>query len=310
MIETYITLNGEAFQGRYIKASQQAKFVSQLIKVAHAATSFRAYNTSRLKGRAVKFLENIWNIVEAPWTETERGDTVLVFQAPSLLSAAPGLFEQESLFPGERLNGSWTVFDFIGQVFEKIDDLSDGTSGLDQGMLTSIESFSSMFASDLNYAQFKYSDMNKSATIDLPLTQRARIELNKTPPSKRIRMSGTLDMLRVSDTVFQLILDDGSRIRGVWLGEINQIRQMLGTRVVMEGEANFNTAGEIIVIMASAMQPAVAGDAIYSHKPVISGLEAKRKLRVSGQGALKRIIGSWPGDETDEEISDFLVSIK
>ncbi len=86
-------------------------------------------------------------------------------------SAAPGLFEQESLFPEDRLNGSWTVFDFIGQVLEKIADISDEMSGLDQGMLTSIESFSSMFVTDLNYAQFKYSDMNKSATIDLPLTK-------------------------------------------------------------------------------------------------------------------------------------------
>ncbi len=82
MIETYITLNGEAFQGRYIKASQQVKFVSQLIKVAHAATSFRAFNTSRLKGRAVKFLENIWNIVEAPWTETEKEKQFWFFMLP------------------------------------------------------------------------------------------------------------------------------------------------------------------------------------------------------------------------------------
>ncbi len=117
-------------------------------------------------------------------------------------------------------------------------------------------------------------------------------------------------MLRVSDTVFQLMLADGTRVRGVWLGDFNIPRQMLGAQVVMEGEANFNAAGEIIVIMASAMQPAVSGDTIYSHKPVIAGLEAKRKLHLSGQGALKRIIGRWPGDETDDEISDFLVSIK
>ncbi len=311
MIETPIRVVGNAFQGRYVNPSTQAEFVKHTIQAARDAACFRTMRASRLRGSPIKFLRAIWDIDQAPWVEADGGDTLLVFRANTLASASPSLFEKESLFEEDRLQTDWTVFDLLGQVLSEVYSRQTRDIRLDYGMLDSVRSFLPSFQHGLELATFDYNNNTKAGTvvIDAQLVHKAGEALHYTPAPRRIRVSGTLDMLRMSNRLFRLVLDDGSKVRGVWLHDTLVVRALLGERVLMEGDAAFRANGEIVVLQADAARLAASSDAAFSRKPIVSSIETRHKLTQQGRGAFRSIVGQWPGDESDQEIADFFAAV-
>ena len=311
MIETPVRVAGDAFHGRYVNPSAQAEFVNRTLHAARDAARFRTCRSSRLRGRPFRFLQAIWDIQQAPWVETDAGDTLLIFRANTLEAAAPTLFEQESLFEEDRLQRNWTVFDLLGQILQEVQNSQAQDIHLDYGMLDSVQSFSHSFHHGLDLARFDFRTHGRTeaAVIDAPLVLKAGEALHDTPASRRIRIAGVLDMLRMSNRLFQIVLDDGAKVRGVWMHDTTEVRSFLGERVLMEGEATFRANGEIVAIQADAARTATGADAAFSRKPIISSVEARRKLTQRGGGAFRPIVGQWPGDETDQEITDYLAAV-
>ena len=312
MVETYIRLSGSAFPGKYVNPSAHANFVKHTLVAARDAAQFQTVRSSRLRGRPSNLLKAIWEIKQAPWRETDNGDTLLIFSSKTLIDSAPSLFDQESLFPEDRLQRDWTVFDLLGQALDEIHRSPDRETMLDYGMLKSVQSFADSLSHGLDSAVFDYhydSKLAHAALINTMLVEKAGKALSRTPSPRRIRVSGVLDLLRMSNCFFQMNLDDGTRVRGIWMHDTINLRTLLGERVTMEGEASFRANGEIIALRADAARLAANADIVYSHKPVITSIEARRKLSQPGGGALRSIVGKWPGEESDQEIFEYLTAI-
>jgi hypothetical protein len=293
-----------------VKPEALSGFANHTLQAARDAARLKTVRASRVKGRPFQFLHKIWDLDQAPWTETDKGETLLIFRAPTLEQAAPKLFEQESLFSEDRLQPDWTVFDLLGQVVFEVQRSPSQDLRMDFGMLKSVHAYNASVKKGLDAATFEFrSDRKGTALINAPLIQKATDALLRTPEPRRIRIVGKLNMLRMSDRLFELNLSDGTRLRGIWTPDAVSLRELLGEDVLMEGEAAFRVNGDVLSLQAAAARVASEADAGFKRRPIVSSADVRLKLLSTGNGAFQSIVGKWPGEESDAEIEELLAAI-
>jgi len=113
-------------------------------------------------------------------------------------------------------------------------------------------------------------------------------------------------MIRDSDNVFVLVLDDGARIRGVWSsGEMVSLSPFFGKYVLAEGIGVFRPSGSLLRVDAEAMDLGGEADRFFSKTPVPQAVapltERVRQAQTPQRGA-SAIYGKWPGDESEEDL--------
>lgn len=278
-----------------------------------AATRLRTLGVSNATGRPYRFLSKAWDVEQAPWSEGSDGRTELTFRAPKLGEAAPTLFEQGVLFDDQRLRPEWTVFDLLGQVVDEIEPTAmnrPGSSTLDYWMLATLKKFRVELSKGLESATFAFDrDGVLQATVDRHLVDQVDAALAETPKPRRIRVVGKLDMLKLSDCLFQVVTEDGTTVRGAWDRETLDLKSLIGKDVLIEGEATYRANGVVLALRAAAARLATEADAIFRKVRTVGPSTSLRRGLRPNAGAFEAIVGKWPGDESDEEIDEFLREI-
>jgi hypothetical protein len=125
-----------------------------------------------------------------------------------------------------------------------------------------------------------------------------------SPP--RVRVEGVLDVVRASDGTFLLRLADGRSIPGRLVGpRIASLAGVIGRLLLVFGTGQFGPSGELERIEADGFIPndgqlwTVSPDDL----PFSEDVEKERAQRLAAT------IGTWPGDETDEQIEQALREI-
>ena len=120
-----------------------------------------------------------------------------------------------------------------------------------------------------------------------------------TSDSGRVRVEGTLDMVRASDQSFTLRMPDGRELPGRLVGRpIIGLARVLGRNIFVFGFGRCNPAGDLMGLDADGFMPndgkswTISPDDMPLCREVVE--EQARRL--------KQVIGSWPGDETEEEV--------
>ena len=137
--------------------------------------------------------------------------------------------------------------------------------------------------------------------------------LLKTPLPHRVRVAGTLDMVRASTQSFALRLDDGQEVRGVLLsGTILETALHLNQRVLVLGNAIYRASGRLLRIDADEITLAEDESPLFSRIPPAK----KRRFdldEILSQESHKKgfgaILGQWLGDETDDQVEQALLDI-
>jgi hypothetical protein len=144
------------------------------------------------------------------------------------------------------------------------------------------------------------------AVLDDEVFLAARELRRETPPPRRARVAGKLDMIRKSDSVFELLLDDGVVIRGLWSGKhMEQLKELFSQDVLMEGMAVYNAFGRLLRVEAEAVRPATQEDAFFRRTPepiAVSCTSTLPVLALPARGGASAIWNRWPGEETEEEL--------
>jgi len=113
---------------------------------------------------------------------------------------------------------------------------------------------------------------------------------------------GTLDTISATKSGVVLTLKDGSKIRArVEDHDPSLLQELFNTPVVVSGLVEFLPSGRPHVVMVESISKAGPTDHIFEktplgRKPVFT---AKSQDKNSGVAAF---IGTWPGDETDDEL--------
>lgn len=240
-------------------------------------------------------------------------ESTLVFEIPTLGEALNELYDphknRRSLPDPDQ-----TGFELLAKVVGEVAANNIDSDHYDRNMLKYLIKFRFALKRSFREIRFDTTDASESAaTIDSHWIEIAREIRSSTPPPRRVRIVGTLDMLRVSTQGFELRLDDGERVPGVLLkGSIVDVAEVLNRRVMIVGRAIYRASGRILRIDADSIAITDSTSSVWTKipAPAASRSELRRSAaeRRSRNGAAT-LIGSWPGDESDQEIDRALEEI-
>lgn len=229
------------------------------------------------------------------------GSLALGLRAPRLVDVAPDIFAQQQVFP-QGTSSDATALDLF---LDAADDACSGrkdSERLDAGVLDVLARAGSLFSKGSTRLQLARPD-KPTIVLDATAADLIRTLADQTPPAQVSRVRGVLDALTVSTRALALRLEEGRLLRG-FAGAVplDQLKGLLGTQVILEGAVTFRPSGEALRIEVDSASAATPGDVIWARLPRVEPLATKPRASASTTG-LDAFFGSWPGDETDEELA-------
>lgn len=307
MVEHTLALRGEACHGRRARPEVVGTVLVYVKPMIQDTVRMSFLRSSRTKGRPLSELRAAWDVQFLGQTGGPGDCTLLQFEAPSLGTAAPRLFEQGILWD-EGLDQGDTAFDLMGHMIADVANRRVDSDRYDTPLLNRVARFHRAFERGLEAIEVSGHRLPSEAPpiIDHSVIESARSLAAETPAPKRVRVQGTLDMIRVSDHAFELILKDSNRVQAVWIGnKVVQLRELLNQPVVIEGDAVFRPSGRLLRVDTQAIDAASERDAFFSALPEPGGRATRRSEHLQRQtrrSGFNGIFGQWPGDETQDEL--------
>ncbi len=240
-------------------------------------------------------------------TRFAKGSLDLGVQARPFVEVAPELFAQQVLSVVKpTIDQDDTALDLF---IEATDDAASGrrnSDRLDPGVLEILSRTGALFAGS-TATRLSISGGRKTSTtvLDAQAASGIRALAESTPSSRVQRVSGVLDQLTASTQAFGLKLDSGALLRG-YAGSVglDALKPLLGARVVIEGLATFRPSGDAARIELESVRRAGSGDVLWAKLPHVDPVASKARPAIADVGSrLDALFGSWPGDETDEELA-------
>jgi hypothetical protein len=137
-----------------------------------------------------------------------------------------------------------------------------------------------------------------------------------TPPSRQVRVSGVLDMIRHSTRGFTLRIQNGEEVHGVMESTESPgvLQEFFGKEVLVLGRAVYRPSGRLLRIDAVGLEDGAGSSSLFSRvppartdRPVAAG---RLKVAETGKRGVPGFFGTWPGDETDAEMESMLRDVR
>ena len=311
-----ITLQGGPADLR-VPADVLVELVSALQEGALRAARFVVEGESIRQGPKPAWLDAVGRF---DITGLTQGSAVLEIEAPSLAEAAPerfGTAVQVALFadPARTVDTSQSAIDFFGTVLTSA-LRGDRDALLADGPL--LEACARI--ARVPGAAYRSVSLGGIAGVSDPLvllsTDVERIELlrDETPAPRAVRVTGTLDTISVTRTDVVLRLADGTAVAArVERHDPEELRGLFAKRVVVAGLAQYRPSGRLLVIDAEHIGLATPGDALWEQPPAPRPVKSAPVAHLIPQDestGVAAFFGTWPGDESDEELLAALAEIR
>lgn len=232
--------------------------------------------------------------------------TLLRFEVPEFGSVAAELFEQGQLWSSGP-KPEQTAFELLAESLHDVRSLAKNSERFDHALLRRFAGYHGLLRGGLDSISLPDAGVAESECIDEALSAAAKSLFLETPPTKRVRLCGRLDLLGVSKRVMGLFMEDGAGVTAVWTAEgFVDLASFLDKQVVIEGLAEFRPSGTLLRVDADAIRDAGAGDSSFSMLPLPEIRRSYQKLAAAvrpGQKPYASIFGMIPGEETDEEFA-------
>lgn len=234
--------------------------------------------------------------------------TLLHFEVPTFGEAAADLYRQQSLWEDGPQPGQ-TAFELLGSALHDVSARCADSSRFDSGLLRRFASYRRMFGrGHLNRIALPDVALPLPGQLDAAVAESAKAMYSATPPSRRVRIAGRLDVLGASQGVLKLDIGNGNVVTALWEGAaaVDALREYFNRDVVIEGMAVFRPSGALLRVDASAIAAATTRDDFFRTVPtgtMASDWERIARLRPNEKSAYARILGGIPAEESDEEFA-------
>jgi hypothetical protein len=280
------------------------------------SVGMRFRGSSRSRGRRPAWMRHASDVRFVEISAGPNDSTLLHFTAPRFGEVADEVYRQGQLF-GTLPSQCDTAFDVMGDMVTDVARGLRDSERFDVGVLQRLEGFKDpVFCHGVDEVSVLGGRLpdDHPPKIDNALVESAALLYQETPAPVRARVAGRLDMIRASDKVFALILDDGQRVRGIWLGaSVGPLGHHLNQDVVVNGVVTYRPSGSVLRIDAEAIDTATRADRVFSKLPPPAKLMLRRPNLYHPQTAaagMKAVFGRWPGDESDEEVLRTLAEVE
>lgn len=293
--------------GLRIPADVLAELLGALKEGAIRAARFVVEGESIRKGPKPKWLDAVGRFDVTGLTQ---GSAVLHVEAPSLAETMPerfGATAQVPLFadPLQTVDTSQSAIDFFGRVLTAVQHGDREELLADRPLLEACARFAR--APGREFRSVSLSGI-AGAPVELVSADVHKIELlrDETPDPRPVRVTGTLDTISATKTDVVLRLADGTAVAAmVERHDPEELRGLFAKRVVVAGVAQYRPSGKLLVIDAEHIGLATEGDGLWEQLPAPRPLEtapAAQPLLQDESSGVAAFFGTWPGDETDEEL--------
>jgi hypothetical protein len=273
-----------------ISGDQLAELLAALMEGARLALRYQVEGISNPPGPRPRWLEACTSQVI---TGLHAGSAVLEIEAPTLEEAAPEVFGASGqislLQPDEPLAPpASTALDLFAAVLQEIQ----------QGDRPTLRADRSLLEGCLRFAR-------------VPSGAFTGISLGS------VDAEGPTVTLHASDIPLleELVLhsDDGDKMQARLPSSVTteDLRALFGQRVVVAGVAEFRPSGRIQQIAINQIQPAHGADELFSETPRAWGSMPVFTPAAQEPGSgVSIFFGTWPGEETDDELITALAAIR
>jgi hypothetical protein len=311
-----VILRNHEHLGRKLPLHHLGMLFADLPLALRAAVSMVFRNRSQGKGRRPGWL-NRASDVRFVGHEGNR-DSILYFEAPQLGEAAEEVYAQQSLFPGvdDRPAREDTAFDVFGDLLADLQTGNADSPHYDPALLQRMAQFKRVFTNG-PYAEVDFTSRrfpaDTPARFTPQLVESARTLLGTTPRPQRVRIVGKLDGLVASTQQFSVFLDSGDKVTGNFaIEQVDAMQDLWRRRVLVLGTAVYRASGRLLRIDADAVEPGEDQPSLFSRMPKPPGTKvdiSKLRKPQGPKSGINAIMGKWPGDETEEEITAMLKEI-
>ncbi|HYD47979.1 MAG TPA: hypothetical protein VEB21_06520 [Terriglobales bacterium] len=240
--------------------------------------------------------------------------TLLRLAIPTLGEAAPQLFKQLKFWDTPGPTGEQTAFELLAGSLIDIGSRRKDSERFDAPMLQRIGSCRRWLHTGLSAVTLPDSEVTSIARIDDEIVRAAEDLASAVPAPKRVRLTGRLDLIGVSQRVLKIHVG-GNVVAVVWEGiePIHDLRELLNHDVVLEGDAIFRPSGALLRVDATALAPAASDDEFFRTMPSpnVPVEYSKLATRNPNQPSVFKTIRGWiPADESDEEFAAALAAMR
>ena len=314
-VEHTLVLRGPDVGGGKPKPESLGLILRLIEPAVRGSVSMGFRNSSIMPGRRPVWFQRASDIRLVAISRGEDDATELHFEAPCFGDAAEDLYRQGELFQ-VRPDENDTGFDLFGDVLNDIRAEQRDSFRFDAGLLQRVGRFarspSRNGVKSIAISGRRHSPASP-ALLDAKTCEMAEAMRQSTPPARRARIAGKLDMIRASDSVFELLLEGTSTVRGIWkAGKIDELQALFSKEVVMEGQAVYRVSGGLLRLEAEAIRTATPQDSFFRQIPKpVRGTPGKKTMFVvqTPRTGAAAVFDHWPGDEPEEELLEDLRSM-
>ena len=289
-----------------IKATSLRRIIDALLKTAERATRLLATGEGSGKGPKPKWLDAA---VDFTVTGLTPGSTVLDIEAPSLRETAQDQFAQQD-FWREQPKLDDTALDIAACAIEEANSDDPAGDRFDSSVLEAIIKFDKVTGnSETRYELIPENSNHSGFKLDREICVRVHNQLKSIPSPRAFIVSGMLDEIKHGGGRFRLLTSRNSQLLGRLhndFPDIEVLRSLWGTPTTVEGIVHFKANGQPRLIEARRMRSSVEGDKIFEELPMNIEGGTEKTLERFRSTDLGKLEGSWPGDESIEELMSLL----
>ncbi len=243
-------------------------------------------------------------------------DTLIALQLPAIGESAEELYRQRELWD-TRPDPRDTAFEVFRHVVDEVTAENGESSFYDRQLLTRLSRMRRVFVREINTIYLaEPSEATRPTAVNRSVAETASRLGTITPPSRQVRVSGVLDMIRHSTRSFTLRIRSGEEVHGVMESteSVGVLREFFGKEVLVLGRAVYRPSGRLLRIDAAGLEDGSGVSSLFSKvppartdRPVAVG---RLKVTETGKRGVPAFFGTWPGNETDAEMESMVRDVR
>ena len=285
-----------------ISSKELAKILLALCKTAESVTRLLSFGSGSRVGGNPSWLAESTNFTVTGLTQ---GSTVIQFKAPLLRETTKNISSPKDFWlnpPGLED----TALDLVAYSIE--DAGNDNSTGeyYDGYVLEAMRKLGRLtHKGEVRLELIPQGLARGKFTWNKTVYQKLSNLMHSTPRPQTFIVSGRLDQTNYKGRYFYLSIDPNSKFLGKLQSkslDIEDLRQFWGKPVTIEGMVHFKVDGKPRIIEARKIGARSEGDELFEELPEIHPLFSKTEEIRAQSFNIRDIFGTWPGDETIEEL--------
>jgi len=303
-----LKLEGPSVRGRKVNGPLLREILALVIDGSQKALRLRTQGRSAARGTLPTWIAAATEFM----LQIEEGSTILEIELPTLFEAAPEDFRQSQLFP--EIDPGIPAVDYLISSIQAALRADTAAPIYDVPFLKFLGRLDNIFHHGVTTIEFQGGDREPQPLLLIDQSSVAKFHQleSRIPRPQHVNVAGNLDTIRYTDRTFVLALSEDQRIRGI-AEHCDNLQDYWGKEVLTSGTAHFTVNGLVQRIEADSIRLASSRDlSLFSVTPEplsrsIAGHELRRPQGL--RSGLNAVFGKWPGEESDEEITESLNSL-